>query len=149
MFPLLLDWVVGELIGTATNTKKGLMGEYIAPVGTTRTFTSTMIRIKLKSSLDFLISSPSDNAEANLYYVSFGTPSTKPEIRVSIKSICIINDGNKLKAKKDASYLYLSKSYGCEKRGFTITPLSYMESIETDSIALEDVPSDAVDIEVL
>ena len=77
------------------------------------------------------------------------TPGTKPEIRVSIKSICIINDGNKLKAKKDASYLYLSKSYGCEKRGFTITPLSYMESIETDSIALEDVPSDAVDIEVL
>lgn len=141
---------MGELIGTATNTKKGLMGEYIAPVGTTRTsFTSTMIRIKLKSSLDFLISSPSDNAEANLYYVSFGTPGTKPEIRVSIKSICIINDGNKLKAKKDASYLYLSKSYGCEKRGFTITPLSYMESIETDSIALEDVPSDAVDIEVL
>lgn len=142
---------MGGLLGTATTSKDGLQSKYFAAIQTVDVNTvayNNCLKIKKISGFSALFSITSGSNYSNLYYIGF-TENTNPVAK--IKSLAVFLSTNKLYAKQDAEYIYISKSYGAANP-ITFIPLTETSDnsiFEYSKIAISEVPSDATDIEVV
>lgn len=142
--------VVGGLIGTADNTKDGLVSSLFAPIKVDDPYPSGpgYIRIKKKIGLSFFFEFFGNGTHPNLYYIALDLSETDNKSIANIKKIAEFVQVNSLYAKEDSQYIYLSKLYGARLK-VSLIPVSGNSNIEWDIIATSLLPSDATNIQVL
>lgn len=133
---------MGGLIGTADNTKDGLINSRKAPFNTPD-FGGKYIRIKKIEGLSFFIEFFGSGVSSNLYFVSI----SQAELPIgAIKKIAILASGNTLSGKQDSQYIYLRKPWGSTMNA-SIIPVQGRATIEYEIIT--ELPGSVEDIQII
>ena len=133
---------MGGLIGTANNTKDGLMSKYKAPFNFDD-FAGKYLRIEKREGLSFFLEFFGSSVSSNLYFVSINQDKSP---MCSIKKIAILVSGNALSGKQDSQYIYLTKPWGTTMKT-SIIPVQGRNVISCDIVT--ELPSDVTDIQII
>lgn len=141
-------WDVAELIGTASNSKDGLLSRYFSVVKLPNFYNigSSDIYLKIRkiSNTAGFLTLGCGNSPVTLLYLTFAEIKRSTTLKVIFKYATL-----EIYAKEDNEYLYLSKNYGGGLSKYF--PLDYgnIESLfEYTTINSSGIPSDVTDVEI-